>query len=343
MRTAPLRGFLASLLSAVLAAGGCSSPQVPAPHGPPPATPTPAIGAILPRWDSVAGARSTSLPEYRLVPGDVVDIMVVGHEDMRKELPVRPDGAISYFYLGDVPASGLTVEELRTQIEDGLKHYLRYPQVSVVLKKAREAQFAILGKVVRPGVYPINGPTTIVTAVGLAQGLASGQYEGSTIEIADLKNSYLVRRNRVVPVDFELLIHRGDTTQDVLLEDGDYIYIPSSLAQEVFILGEVYKPRSYGFRGRVTLLQAVSESGGFRPTASLAHVVVMRGQYGRKQIIPVNVKQIVSGQIPDPDLEVGDVVFVPRAALANVADFFNMIMPALLALQLGRSFSSTSN
>lgn len=333
------RRAVSFVLVSSLGLGGCTPPATPVLPPPPVATPTPSVGAVLPRWETPEASRLGEKQEYRLVPGDVVDIMVVGHEDMRKELPIRPDGALSYFYIQDVAAAGKTVEELRATIEEKLTRFMRYPQVSVVLKKARESQFTILGKVVRPGVYPINGPTTVTMAIGLAQGLSSGQYEGSTIEIADLRNSYLVRRNRVVPVNFEQLVHRGDTTRDVFLEDGDYIYIPSSLAQEVFILGEVFEPRAFGFRGRVTLLQAVAESGGFRPTARLGSVVIMRGQYGVKQILPVNVKDIVGGKTPDPELEVGDVVFVPRTPLANLAEFFNLIMPALLALQLGRSLN----
>jgi polysaccharide export outer membrane protein len=257
---------------------------------------------------------------------------------MKKELPIRPDGRISYIFIGDAVAAGRTVTELRAEVEERLRAYMRYPQVAVVVRKAREAQFTILGKVVRPGAYPINGPTTIITAIAVAQGLASGQYEGSTIEIADLANSYLVRRNRVLPVNFERLVHRGDTTQDVPLEDGDYIYIPSSLAQEVYVLGEVYKPRAYGFRDRVTLMQAISESGGFKSSARLGSVVILRGQYGNKTLVPVNVKDIVAGKLPDPELAVGDVVWVPRTVLATLAEALNQVMPALLAYQLGKSF-----
>ena len=341
MRPGALSRFSAYLVLALSIGGvavpGCSPPRR-AEGGAPLPTPTPSTGPVLPRWESVEASRSPGNPEYRLTPGDVLEVSVAGHEDMKKELPVRPDGRISYIFVGDLAAGGRTVSELRADLETSLRAFMRYPQVAVVVRKARDAQFSILGKVVRPGVYPINGPTTVVAAVALAQGLASGQYEGSTIEIADLANSYLVRRNRVMPVDFERLIHRGDTTQDVLLEDGDYIYIPSSLAQEVYVLGEVYKPRAYGFRDRVTLLQAISESGGFKSSARLGDVVILRGRYGNKTLVPVNVKDIIAGKVPDPELAVGDVIWVPRTVLANVAEALNQIMPALLAYQLGKSF-----
>ncbi len=346
---APLRlgGLLlcvAFALASLAPAPGCapapkvSSPTSQAAHSTRVLTPTPSAGPVLPRWDSLEAGRTTGTTEYRLTPGDVIEISVAGHEDMKKELPVRPDGRISYIYVGDIPAGGRTVPELRAEIEASLLTFMRYPNVAVVVRKARETQFTILGKVVRPGVYPLNGPFTIVAAIALAQGLASGQYEGSTIEIADLASSYLVRRNRVMPVDFERLIRRGDTTQDVVLEDGDYIYIPSSLAQEVYILGEVFKPRSYGFQGRVTLMQAISQSGGFKSSARIGSVVILRGQYGNKTLVPVNVKDIIAGRVPDPELAIGDVVWVPRTALANLAEALNQVMPALLAYQLGKSF-----
>lgn len=295
------------------------------------------LGPALPRWESAEEARGAGLAEYRLGPGDVVDIVVIGHEDLRRELPLRPDGRISFAFVGDVPAADRTVEELRADLERQLARYLRYPQVTVLVKKAREAQFAILGKVVRPGMYPIDSHTTILTALALSQGLASGQYEGSTIEIADLKNAFLVRRGKVVPVDFEALVRRGDTRQDVSLEDGDYLYLPSSLAQEVHILGEVFKPRAYGFRGRVTLLQAIAESGGFKPSARISDVVILREVEGEKQLITVDVRAVLDGKLANPELLVGDIVYVPRRRLASFAQFLNEILPSLLALQLGRS------
>jgi polysaccharide export outer membrane protein len=352
LAASPGRGAAsASALVLALAMGGCSShpaahsPAAPAPERAaeeaiwvaPAAAPARLTGPVLPAWESVEAARGAGVADYRLGPGDVIDILVVGHEDLRRELPVRPDGKISFTYVGDLPVAGRTAEELRTDLEQRLQQYLRYPQVTVLVKKAREAQFAILGKVVSPGMYPIDSHTTIITALALAQGLASGQYEGSTIEVADLKNAYLVRRGKVVPVDFEALVRRGDTREDVALEDGDYLYLPSSLAQEVHVLGEVFKPRAYGFRGRVTLLQAVSESGGFRPTARLGDVVILREVEGEKRLLSVDVRAVLEGKEPDPELAVGDIVYVPRRRLASFAQFLNEILPSLLALQLGRT------
>lgn len=333
----PLRRAAATLLLSVTLLGCATPPPKPAPAPPAPTpTPAPQVGAVLPPWESVEEARSKETPVYRLFPGDVLEISVVGHDDMKKELPVRPDGRVA-FYLGEVQAAGLSVAELRLALEEDLKRHLRYPQVSIVLRKARDPQFAIVGKVVRPGVYPLTGGVTVVQAIALAQGFSTGQYEGSTVEIADLRNSFLVRRNRVVPIDFEQLVRRGDTRQDVALEDGDYIYVPSALQQEVYILGEVFKPRSFGVRGRVTLLQAVAESGGFRPEARLGTIAILRGVYGKKQVIPISVKEIVAGNVEDPELVVGDVVYVRRQPLATLAQWLNQMLPALLALQLARN------
>lgn len=294
----------------------------------------PGAAAAIPRWESLEAATAPGAVEYRIAAGDTLDIMVFGHPDMRKEIPVRPDGKISYRLVGDVAAEGLTPEGLRDQLEADLQQYMRYPQVDVIVKKAREARFTILGKVVRPGLYPIEGHTTLLDAVAMGQGMSSGQYEGSTIELADLKNAFLMRRGKVVPVNFELAIRGGDPYQNITVEDGDYIYIPSALEQEVYVLGEVYDPRAFGFRGRVTLLQAVAEAGGFRSTARLGDVVVLRGlTTSDRQLIPVNVKDIVQGRTDDMELQVGDVVYVPRSRLRNFGDATRDILSVLLVYQ----------
>lgn len=335
MRPCVRRWGVLFLLSGLACRASAPPPVAPPPT---PTPPPPKVGSVLQHWPSIEASTGPGVEIYHIAAGDVVDVMVFGHSDMRKEMPVRPDGKISVRLIGDVQAEGLTIEELRSTIEERLARYMRFPKADVVLKKAKEARFTILGKVVRPGVYPIKGPTTLLDAVAEAQGLSSGQYEGSTIEIADLENAYLVRRGKVVPVDFNLAIHRGDTSHNVFVEDNDYIYVPSSLAQEVFVLGEVDDPRAYGFRGRVTLLEAVAESGGFKTTARLSDVVILRGlTSGDKELIRIDVKAIIGGRKDDVELEVGDVVYVPRSRLANVADAVRDILSILLVYDITRS------
>jgi len=334
-----MRRSVTWLLLVAIGTGCASGPPAPELAGAPPQpspepTPESVVGGAIPRWESLEAATGPGVVEYRIASGDVLDIMVFGHPDMRKELPVRPDGKISYRLVGDVQAEGLAPEELRTDLEEGLKKYMRYPQVDVVVKKAREARYTILGKVVRPGLYPIEGRTTLLDAVAMGQGLSSGQYEGSTIEIADLENAFMVRREKVVPVDFVLAIRVGDPRHNIAVEDGDYIYIPSALEQEVYVLGEVFDPRAFGFRGRTTLLQAISEAGGFRSTALLRDVVVLRGlTTGERQLLPVDVRAILDGKADDIELEVGDVVYVPRSKLANIGDAMRDILSLLLVYQ----------
>jgi polysaccharide export outer membrane protein len=326
----------------VVVAGACSAPS-PAPVSPPP-TPVPTTGSVMPEWASVEEAVGPGIQEYKIAAGDVIDVVVFGHSDMRKELPVRPDGKIAYLLVGEVQAEGLSIDELQQDLEERLATYLRYPRVDVILKKAKEARFTILGAVGRPGVYSIKGPTTLLDGVAMAQGLSQGQYEGSTIEIADLENAFVVRRGKVVPVNFERAIHRGDTRHNILVEDGDYVYIPSSLAQEVFVLGEVGQPRSYGFRGRVTLMEAVAESGGFTDAARLGDVVILRGLNtgADRQLIPVDVKEIVAGRRGDMELEVGDVVYVPRSRLRSFADAMRDILSLLLVYTTVDSITTTN-
>ena len=62
----------------------------------------------------------------------------------------------------------------------------------------------------------------------------------------DLRNTLLIRGAEAVAVDFYALVARNDLTQNVLIEPGGTIYVPSSLAREVHVLGEVEVPR----RGR---------------------------------------------------------------------------------------------
>jgi hypothetical protein len=94
--------WLLLLAIGVGCASGPSAPQAPPPTPEP--TPEPVVGATLPRWDSIEAATGPGVVEYRIAAGDVLDIMVFGHPEMRKELPVRPDGKISYRLVGTLHA-----------------------------------------------------------------------------------------------------------------------------------------------------------------------------------------------------------------------------------------------
>lgn len=75
--------------------------------------------------------------EYKLGPGDVLQISVWGHEDLSQVVTIRPDGMIGFPLVGEVKAADLTPEELQKKLAEALAEYVRNPQVIVTVKEFR--------------------------------------------------------------------------------------------------------------------------------------------------------------------------------------------------------------
>ena len=114
----------------------------------------------------------SSKDEYRLSPGDLLDISVFQVPQLTKEVQVDSAGHIFLPLIGQVGAGGKTTHELETDIAAKLgAKYLQSPQVSVFVKTAAGQQVTVDGAVKNPGVYPIVGQLTLDQALARAGGI----------------------------------------------------------------------------------------------------------------------------------------------------------------------------
>jgi protein involved in polysaccharide export with SLBB domain len=167
--------------------------------------------------------------KFTLGPGDVLTFSLYGEErDLtRKEVPVGPDGRISYLEAQDIMAEGLTVDELRNKINEELRKHRRGAQAYVVPVAYKSKKYYVLGKVAQRGTFTLDRPITLLEAVARARGIETGlAADRSTVELADLSRSFIARGGRKLPVDFEKLFLHGDLSQNIALEPNDYIYFP---------------------------------------------------------------------------------------------------------------------
>jgi polysaccharide export outer membrane protein len=134
----------------------------------------PALAATpdLPPPDPV---RTTSAgAEYRIEPLDMLDINVSQVDELSRSVQVDNGGKILLPLIGQIQAAGRTPAELSQDIAAALKQrYMKDPQVVVAMKDAQGQKITVDGAVGAPGVYPLNGPTTLMQAVSLAKGADS--------------------------------------------------------------------------------------------------------------------------------------------------------------------------
>ncbi|MCP5519268.1 MAG: polysaccharide biosynthesis/export family protein [Verrucomicrobiales bacterium] len=263
---------------------------------------------------------------YRLGPGDRVDIEVLGEGEGPAETFVGPDGRIYFHLLPGLQVWGLSLEETRRLIEERVAEFVRDPQVAITLREVRSKRVWVLGRVNTPGLYPLTAPMTIIEAITRAGGLFTSRFSGTTEELADLHHSFLIRDGRMLPIRFHELLREGDTSQNIYLEPDDFLYLPSSLSSEVYVLGAVYQPRAVAFKDQVTLVSAIANARGTVENAWLGHVAIVRGSLTEPRIAIVDYDAIVKGRATDVRLEARDIVYVPLAPYRSLENYANLIV-----------------
>jgi polysaccharide biosynthesis/export protein len=272
-------------------------------------------GNIPPEW-----LRPSQEP-FRLGVGDKVELEILEVAGTRQTCTV-----IHYNLLRGQPVQGLTLAELRAQLSDKLAEHYRSPQVGVILRGVFSQRVWVMGRVNTPGLYPLDMPMTVIEAVSRAGGLFTSGFSGTTEELADLRHSFFVRDGKFVPVDFHRLLREGDTSQNIYLRNGDYLYLPSALSKEVYILGAVRQPRAIGFMDRITLLSAIASARDLLPRAQADKIIIVRGTLTQPKIAVVDYTEILSGRAPDIALQPRDLVWVPDSPWASLQDYAKTII-----------------
>lgn len=248
------------------------------------------------------------------------------------DVVVRTDGCITLPLIGDIDVAGLTMEQATAKIDERYKKYLLEPRSVLMPKEINSGIYTILGKVTYPNIYPIDRKMYLADAVAKAGGFAVGQFRASTIELADLEHSYIVRDNEVLPVDFVKLIRNHDMLHNIPIKSGDYIYIPSARNQEVYVLGSVLAPDAYGYRDDMTLSHAIANARGFVTGAHITDLRVLRGSLSNPVVYNINYKLVQTGQQLDFKLRPGDIIYVPATALWKWNETVLQILPSIQLL-----------
>lgn len=263
---------------------------------------------------------------FLLGPGDRIDIEILGDRTGPTSTFVGPDGRIYFHLLPGLQVWGLSLEQTKALLERELSKYLRSPKVAITLRGIESRRVWVMGRVNTPGLYPLEGPMSVIEAITKAGGLFTSRFSGTTEELADLHHSFLVRRGEFLPVDFHALIREGDTSQNVYLAPDDFVYLPSSLSTEIYVIGAVGQPRAVAFKDQVTLISAIANARGTAPGARLDQVAIVRGSLSQPSIGIVDYRRIVRGAQPDIRLQPRDIVYVPYSPFRSLEKYANLII-----------------
>lgn len=176
---------------------------------------------------AVVEAEQDFATQYRVGPGDVLDVFVWRNPDLSVAgVPVRPDGGLSIPLVEDVSASGKTPTELARDISGVLAAYIKDPLVTVTVKAfsgVYSDQVRVIGEATLPAALPYRNGMRLLDLIIAVGGLT---------EYAAGDKAFVLRgsadQRRKLAVKLDSLIYSGDLSLNILLQPGDVLVIPEA-------------------------------------------------------------------------------------------------------------------
>jgi polysaccharide export outer membrane protein len=279
------------------------------------AAPAAADGPQLP-----ADAGPQSGPNYRLRPGDEVTLTVYGEASLSPTTPLRvlPGGAIEVPLVGEVIVGGKTPAEASVAIAHKLQYYLKQPRVTLAVFNVAPVESLVLGNVKTPGKYTLLPPARLTDVIAAAGGLGptDGDLPDARIQSAS---------GTITNVSLQKLLHDGDVSQNVPIEPGDEVYVPSPNVFNVHVLGAVDKPGDVQLHEGDDLAMAVARAGtSTNANPDLNRIAVTRtDEAGKSTTTTVNLYEVLKNGDKSKDIKMqkGDLVYVPQGKKAGSSTF----------------------
>ena len=281
---------------------------------------------------------------YTLGVGDRIKIDVFNVPEYSGENQVLVDGSLVLPIAGIINVQGMTLKQATDAISLQYASLLKLPVVTVRLLAPRPIKIGISGEVSRPGAYSVQLQAdtgiqfpTVTKAIKLAGGITQS---------ADIRQVKVQRPKRsgadqVITLDLWSLLKTGSLNQDIMLRDGDTVFIPTATAInltespqlavasfspdiiKVNIVGEVTKPGTVELLPNTPLNQALLAAGGFaNRRANTGEVELIRlnpnGSVSQRSV-SIDFAKGINDQ-SNPALRNNDVIVVNRSGMASFND-----------------------
>ena len=296
----------------------------------PPVTPQVTAPLVIPPVTTVPGMvkRPGSLEkkndQYKLHIGDRLLVSIYGEPNTERQVTVDTYGNISYPIVGTINVVGKNIDQARQDMDDQIKKVYRFTYVNITPVEFAGQYYTILGEINVPGKKTLLGKETVLTALCRAGGFPSGNYRAQSMELADLDHAFLTRNGEYMPVNFRKL-EEGDLSQDVPLQAGDYIFIPSSYDKNIYVMGEVFAPSTLAYINKITLAEAIILAGGPTLQAS-SRAVVVRGSLSEPYTFYIDLNRILKGYCADFALIPGDIIYLPPRKFDYVRELAKFVV-----------------
>jgi len=204
--------------------------------------------------------------KYVLQPPDGIEIHCSKVPEIHLQRQrIRPDGKVSFEALGEIEVAGKTPEEVAGVLKEKVAELYTLPgdsPIDVRIIAFMSKSYYVLGQVFKPGPKDYTGRDTLLSALAEAQPNPMAWEERVQVIRPSEDKSI---RPKIFEVNFDRMSAHGDTSKDVLLQEGDIIYVPPTvLAAAAMVLEEMLRPIARAFSGAY-IISADPTRGGRYP------------------------------------------------------------------------------
>ena len=204
---------------------------------------------------------------YRLGPGDVVNVDIWGASQESVSETISPDGTITIEGVGVISLGGMSVKQAKARLRSVLGPRYQNSNIDLTLGQTRTITISVMGEVMMPGTYTMSAFATVYNALYMA---------GGPNEIGTLRNVQIYRDGRLLSkVDVYDFLLNGKLTGDVRLQDNDIITV-SPYEALVNITGKVKRPMFYEMKQTESAATLLRYAGGFTGDAYTKAIRVNR-------------------------------------------------------------------
>ncbi|MEI7905251.1 MAG: SLBB domain-containing protein, partial [Candidatus Firestonebacteria bacterium] len=262
--------------------------------------------------------------DYVVGPGDSFVIYLSGKLVQQEtiNLAVDRDGRVSLPKSGSVFLWGMKFSEAEKLIKDQLSLNYSNFSINITLGKLRTIKVFILGEVVRPGGYTLSSLSTMFHGLYAA---------GGPTKVGSFRKIKVIRDNKeLAVVDLYDFLLTGEKGQDIRLQSGDSIFVPS-IGKVAAIRGSVKRPRIYELLGETRLSQVFKMAGGISPTGYLNRIQIERIANNEKKTVfdfeARNVDTLAEKDVPVKDGDLISIFPINKTKYGYVSISGNVNMP----------------
>ena len=270
---------------------------------------------------SGSSVTSTEQPSerYRIGPGDVLDVRVYNRPQLSRDaVRVEGNGMIRMPLIeGEIQAACKTEGELAKDITTRYARYYRNLPVDVFIKEYHAREVALIGAVNEQGRYQMQRHIRLLELLSFAKGPSDKAGQVINIVRAPRRDVCATPNGPAQPEGF-ISFRLNDTLRGVenanpFVEAGDIVTVPE--AEQVYVVGNVYSPRSLALKEPVTVSRAIAMAGGPLRDSKTDHVRIVRQQEGGagQSEMFVNLNAIAQKKAEDVVLKANDIVEVPES------------------------------